>query len=274
MNRKFRYQSDDFDRESQRFVIPLYVKNDLGNYLYSSTATLTKYNSHFYIIFAAHALSNDITVDNFYIFRANGNFRKLSDVSIGSRVFKSDDIVIVDCFNQMLDGNNYFNLNETHMLGFDKKHFAWTGFPFSKSKTKEVHNSKSSESLKSRYVHNDETGTYFKSSSYFSIISKIKSNNKINISGSYERKSTSLKYKGEVSMAPHPEGMSGGAMYFFSKGQKLKKSLDDTFRFAGIGIEYKKNGDIIGVSKDKIIELLEQFNTENPLQLNIQSDGI
>ena len=74
-------------------------------------------------------------------------------------------------------------------------------------------------------------------------------------------------------MGPHPQGMSGGAMYFFSKNQMLKASLDDTFRFAGIGIEYKKDNSIIGVPRLKIIELIKKFDSENPMQFNLAQNG-
>jgi hypothetical protein len=67
--------------------------------------------------------------------------------------------------------------------------------------------------------------------------------------------------------------MSGGAMYFFSKNQNLKASLDDTFRFAGIGIEYKKDSTIIGVPRQKIVELIERFDVENPIKLNLVLDS-
>ena len=70
-------------------------------------------------------------------------------------------------------------------------------------------------------------------------------------------------------MGPHPKGMSGGAMYFFSKNQILKSSIDDTFRFAGIGIEYRKDNTIIGVPSREIIELMETFDKDNPLQFQL-----
>ncbi|WP_218186355.1 hypothetical protein [Terasakiispira papahanaumokuakeensis] len=78
-----------------------------------------------------------------------------------------------------------------------------------------------------------------------------------------------LKYQGNVSMGPHPQGMSGGAMYFFSKNQMLKSNIDDTFRFAGIGIEYKKDNSIIGVPRLKIIELIEMLDIERPIQVKL-----
>lgn len=271
MNNK-QYQSDSYDRQAQRYVIPLYIKDELGNYHYSSTGTLVKYNAHHYIIFAAHALAGNIGFENVYNFDKEGEFYKTQKYAIGHQIFKDDDIVIVDYFNQALDGKNYFDLNKNSLLGFEKKVFAWTGFPSSKAKSKKVHKTKSQEVLKSQYVYTEGNEDYFSNVRYFTIISKLKSNNKIQITGEYDRKNTSLKYKGEVSMAPHPQGMSGGAMYFFAKRQELKESLDETFRFAGIGIEYKKNNIIVGVPKDKIIELIEKFDKENPLKIHLKND--
>ena len=271
MNNKS-YQSDSYDRQAQRYVIPLYIRDELGSFHYSSTGTLVKYNGHHYIIFAAHALAGNIDFENIYNFDKEGKFYKVKEYAIGHQIFKDDDIVIVDYFNQVLDKKNYFNLNINSLLGFERKLFAWTGFPSSKSKSKKIHKTKSPEALKNQYVHTDENEGYFTNVSYLTIISKLKSCNKIQITGEYDRKNTSLKYKGKVSTAPHPQGMSGGAMYFFAKKQELKNSLDETFRFAGIGIEYKNNGKIIGVSKDKIIKLIEIFDKENPLTLHLEND--
>jgi hypothetical protein len=272
MNNTFNYKSDNYDRQAQRFVIPLYIRDELSNFNYSSTATLAKYNTHFYIIFAAHAISKNIKIDDFYFFAADGKFYGLAEMSIGHKVFEADDIVIVDCFNRVLDGKNYFNLNEASLLGFERNHFAWIGFPSSKCKAVKVHNSKTSESLRSEYIHADKEKLYYKSASYLIIESKIVSNNKLRITGIYNRKKANLKYKGAVSMAPHPEGMSGGAMYFFSEDRKLKETLDNTFRFTGIGIEYTRDNRIVGVSRTRIIELLEQFNSEFPLQFIFQPE--
>lgn len=273
MNNNFAYQSDEYDRQSQRFVIPLYIKDELGGYEHSSSATLARYKGHHFIIFAAHALDGGVAFENVYTFGTDGGFHQIKSFAIGHQVFEKEDIVIVDCFNQALENKNYFDLNIKSMNGFDKKLFAWTGFPLSKSKSKNIHKSNSLETLKTKFVHNDESGIYFKNAKYFTIISKVLTKNKIQISGTYKRENTNLKYQGDVSMGPHPKGMSGGAMYFFSKNQKLKASLDDTFRFAGIGIEYKKDSTIIGVPRQKIIELIEKFDSENPIKFDLFLDG-
>lgn len=270
MSNQFKYQSDDYDRHSQRFVIPLYVKDELGNYQFSSTGTLAKYNGHHYIIFAAHALSGNVNFEHIYTFFTDGDFYQIQKFAIGHQIYDEEDIVIVDCFNKVFDGKNYFNLNLDNLNGFEKKYFAWTGFPSSQSNSKKIHKSKSKDTLKNQYIYSGEEGDYFKNAKYFTIISRLKSNNKVEITGDYDRKNANLKYAGPVSTAPHPSGMSGGAMYFFAKGQKLMESLDDTFRFAGIGIEYRKDNAIVGVPRVKIIDLLDKFDNANPLQFIIQ----
>lgn len=265
MSSTFKYQSDNYGKQSQRFVIPLYIKDDLGNFEFSSTATLVRYKIHHFIIFAAHALDGPVEFDKVYTFGSDGEFYQIMSFAIAHQIFEKEDIVIVDCFNRVLENKNYFNIENKSLNGFEKKGFAWTGFPASKSKSKKVHKSQSKEALKNKFVYIDETGRFFKNASYFTITSKLIRNNSFEIVGTYDRKNVNLKFQGDVSMGPHPKGMSGGAMYFFSKNQTLKADLDNTFRFAGIGIEYKKDNSIVGVPRAKIIELIEQFDFENPI---------
>ncbi|MFC7298077.1 hypothetical protein [Herminiimonas aquatilis] len=272
MSADFSYKSDDYDKQTQRFVIPLYVKDELNTYVFSSTGSLVTYKGHHYILFAAHALEDDIEFEKLNTFGTDGNFLPLARIAIGYQIFKEQDIGVVDCFNQRLENKNYFDLEEKSLIGFEKKHFAWTGFPVSQCISKVVHNSISSDTLRDKYIHSDVGGTFFKNARYFTIISKINTNNNIEITGSYNRNNTSLKYKGLVSTGPHPQGMSGGALYYFSKKQNLKPNLEDSFRFAGIGLKYRKDNTIFGVPAFKIIELLERLNEENPLQINIASN--
>lgn len=268
----FEYKSDDYDRQSQRFVIPLYVKDELGNYKFSSTGTLVKHNGHHYILFAAHALDRGVEFDGVHVFGTDGKFHQIKSFAIGYQVFKEQDIAIVDCFNRAIENKNYFDLGKKSLIGFEKRAFSWTGFPASQANSRTIHRSKTQDALRNKYVYLDEDGGYFTNARYFTITSKIKTNNNIEITGKYDRKNANLKYRGDVSMAPHPEGMSGGAMYYFSKNQILKSSLDDTFRFAGIGIECKKDNTIVGVPAAKIIELIEKFDGDNPLQFMLAPD--
>ena len=272
MNDSYIYQSDSYDRQSQRFVLPLYIKDELGSYNFSSTGTLVKYKGSHYIIFAAHALDGGVDFERVFLFFADGTFHQIKEFAIGHQIFKDDDIVVVDCFNKVLEQKNYFDIEKKSLNGFEKRFFAWTGFPISQSTTKSVHKSKSPEALKEKFVRTDESGNYFKSAKYFTITSKICTNNRLEITGYYCRNNAILKYKGEVSMATHPKGMSGGAIYFFQKNNVLKDDLDLSFRFAGIGIEYKNNKLIIGVARGRIIELLDAFDNENPIQFTLSEN--
>lgn len=268
---EFKYKSDGFDKASQRFVIPIYIKDELGDYNYSSTCTLLKYKNSHYIVFAAHALDGGVDIKNVAVLGMDGEFMHLVDLAIGYRVFDKEDLVFVDCFNSKMDGKNYFSLlNEFSLVGFDKNHFIWTGFPQGWCKTKVIHRSKNSDSIVRENVIVNDDGNYFKNARYFSILSKVKSFNKIEITGNYKAKKAALKYAGKVSNGPSPQGMSGGAMYFFTKDQILKEDIDSTFILAGIGLSFIKDGTITGISRYKVIELLEQFENESPLVINLR----
>lgn len=263
----FKYQSDSYDRQSQRFVIPLYIRDELGDYHYSSTGTFILYNQSHYVVFAAHALRNNDDIKNIHMLGSDGKFVDLVSISIGYRIFVEDDLVLVDCFNKMVDGKNYFPLeNDFSFIGFDKNHFSWTGFPQSWCKTKLIHRTKKSDSIANQTVVSNEDGLFFKNAQYFSISSKVRTFNQKEITGTYKPKNIDLKYKGPVSNGPSPEGMSGGAMYFFSKGQVLKNDLKSTFLLAGIGLSFKKDGSIAGISRHRMIELFKQFNEESPIE--------
>ena len=272
MSSNFSYQSDSYDRESQRFVIPLYIKDELDNYQFSSTGTLAKSKGLHFILFAAHALAGGIEFKNVYTFGKDGEFHQIQSFAIGHQVFEDEDLVVVDCFNRAIENKNYFNLDAECLEGFEENAFAWTGFPSSKSKSKKVHKSSSKETLMKKFVYIDEDGSYFTNARYFTILSRIIINDSNHITGEYDRKNVSLKYQGETSMGPHPQGMSGGAMYYFSKNQELKSSIDETFRFAGIGIEYKKDNTIVGISAIKVRELIEKFDAENPINFSLMPD--
>lgn len=257
----FSYQSDDFDRQAQRYVIPLYLADEMGNFHYSSTGTLVEYGLNFYLVFAAHAIEGRSKVEDVAFLGIDGELHKVTDDAYSYRIYEAEDIVIVDFKRSKFDGKNYFDLNkEFSLIGFEKNAFSWTGFPQSWVKTKTIHRTKKTTSVLNDNVVETEGGYYFKNARYFSITSKVKTFNNLEITGSYDRKKLDLKYKGAVDEGPSPKGMSGGAMYFFAKDQKFNGTLEKTFNFAGIGIEYVKDNRIKGVSRHKVIALLNDFN--------------
>lgn len=272
MNNEFNYKSNDYDRQSQRFVIPLYIKDGLGNYKQSSTATLVRYNNvHHYAIFAAHALEGGIDIRNVFHFSSDGSCYQLIQHAIGYKVFEEDDIVLVDFFNQRFDLKNYFNLDIEEMPnGVSSNFFCWTGYPLSQSKKKDIHNTKSPESLIAEMVHNDESGSYITKIKYLTINSETVSFDNFCIKGFLARKGSVVsKNKGLLSKPPSLAGMSGGAMYFSNLEKKLSSTLDDTFFFAGIGVEHRVDGSIVGVSRYRILQLIKSFDESNPILFSL-----
>lgn len=271
MYNEFRYQSNDYERQSQRFVLPLFIKDELGNYNQSSTATLVRVNHvHHYAIFAAHALAGGIDINDVFYFSPDGLFYQLIEHSFGFKVFENDDIVLVDFFNQSFELKNYFNLDSDEIPnGISLDFFCWTGFPLSQSKKKEVHNTKSPNSLIAEMVHSDESGNYIKKIKYLSIASKTISFDHDFIKGFHSRKEIELKYKGKLSKSPSLAGMSGGAMYFTNLEQKLANTLDDTFVFAGIGTEHRVDDSIVGVSRYRVLQLIKSFDESNPVNFSL-----
>ncbi len=115
MSKKFSYQSDEYDRQAQRFVIPLYIKDNLENYQYSSTGTFVKYNEHYYMIFAAHALENTLDVNKIHTFSNDGTLYQILEHSIGYKIFQNEDIVIIDYFNNINAYSSSYRL-----FGYDR----------------------------------------------------------------------------------------------------------------------------------------------------------
>ncbi|BBC81903.1 NADH:ubiquinone oxidoreductase (plasmid) [Acetobacter orientalis] len=42
-------------------------------------------------------------------------------------------------------------------------------------------------------------------------------------------------------------------MYFFKKNSTMGPTLEQTFQFAGIGLEYRKDKSIVGLSRKKLL---------------------
>lgn len=268
---EFHYNSDDFDRQAQRFVVPLYTKDELGNYYYDSTGTLVQRNGIHFVIFAAHALVfNRCTINDIYFLFADGTFVPILQYARGYKVLIDEDIVIVDWFNTRLESKNYFNLDKKFsFLGIYRDRFKWIGFPVSKTKTKGIHNSKSKESICSENTTTLESGKYFTKQSYFQILSPLLAFNDKYIKGIYEAKNVRLKYNQNTTTGPAINGMSGGAMYFFSFHQIVYPNLENSFVFAGIGLEHIQKKEIVGISRFKVINLIDNYLDENPLTFNL-----
>lgn len=277
MNKDFKYDSDEFEKQAQRFIIPLYLKDELGNYQYSSTGTYVEYNDKFYLICAAHAISDKESVEDLHWLSPTGEMVGILSQSFYHKIFKEDDIIIVDYFNERYADRNYFNLNHTVSYGelnnYFLDRFYWIGFPNSWSNLKKISRTKKSETLKESNFHIDENGIYAKNAKYFMMGALgVKPNNNDEVKGAIQTKNLPLKYKGTISNGPKLEGMSGGAFFttiLTTTAHHEFESVKKSFIFLGIGVERSKDDIVKGVSKKRLIEILNEYLFEHPLEFKI-----
>ncbi|WP_394125135.1 hypothetical protein [Psychrobacter nivimaris] len=277
MNKEFKYDSDEFEKQAQRFIIPLYLKDELGNYEYSSTGTYIEYNSLFYLVCAAHAISDKESLEDLHWLSASGEMIGVLSESFYYKVFREDDIIIVDYFNKKNNNRNYFNLNyqlnpaEISSYFFDG--FYWIGFPNSWNKLKKISKTKSSEMLKQSNFYENEVSTYMKSTKYFMMSAmSVKTDSYDYLKGLIFTKNLELKYKGRISDAPSLKGMSGGAFFttFIANSVHHKfDGVEKSFIFLGIGLERNKDNIVKGVSKKRLIEIFNEYLSEHPLEFKI-----
>lgn len=277
MNKEFKYNSNEFEKQAQRFVIPLYLKDELGNYKYSSTGTYVEYNGVFYLICAAHAISDKESLEKLHWLSPVGEMVGVLSQSFYHKVFKEDDIIIVDYFNKRYKDRNYFNLNHqlnpAEISNYFLDRFYWIGFPNSWNKLKDISRTKSCVTLKEANFHTDEIGTYMKRTKYFMMPAMgVKPNNSNEVKGLIPTKNLELKYKGRISDAPSLKGMSGGAFFttvLTTTAHHEFESVDKSFVFLGIGVERSKDDIVKGVSKKRLVEILDEYLFEHPLEFKI-----
>ncbi|WP_241075892.1 hypothetical protein [Achromobacter insuavis] len=253
------YKANEYYRQAQRFIYPLYKREELGGYCFSSTATFATYNKKYFCIFAAHALDiNESTLDNIGFLAIDGTFISLSESCKSHKIYQDHDIVI--CVSeQPFEPRNHFNLSQQKSeTEFNTDSFGWIGFPQKKA-IQVIHRSKASPDKIANHLSVADDGRLKWNHAKFLIIeAKIDFISDLLISGKFENKDVNYEYEGFRQQGYSPRGMSGGALFHGPK--KLgadPKSLDDIFLFAGIGLEYDGSS-IKGVPKDLIVSLIEK----------------
>lgn len=259
------YKSNEYQRMAQRFVYPIYTKDELGNFNFSSTMTYLKYKEIYFCVFAAHALNKNSNIKSIGYLGTDGVFTSFGDIEVfrNYKVFQEHDIVV--CNSLPFELKNYFDLdNDNGQLNVNKI-LNWIGFPAKKAK--EYHRTKSSvEYIKKDISRSDlDDGVpKLENAEYLWLKGKIVTNNDIQISASFENKKVTYQHEGYKENGYSPKGMSGGALFFF-KGNNSNSVIDinKMFKFAGIGLEY--NGKLIkGVSRKLMIKILDMY-IENTL---------
>jgi hypothetical protein len=259
------YNSDGFERMAQRFVNTVYFKDELGDIHFSSTCTFVRFRGEFFTIFAAHAIPNtneDISLMGHL--GTDGKFYSITEISKGHKVYKEHDLVICNTTGP-LELKNYFDLDvKDSLIGFRKNIMTWIGFPKKKA-TEKYHRTKASDAhIKAELSMLDDGVLKWNNARYLMVQSKIKVNNHAEIIGRFDTKNVQYKYEGPKDNAYSLKGMSGGAIFFEPNNRDLTDaSSEQLFRFAGIGLEHRKNQDIKGASRKLVTGLLCDYIDSN-----------
>lgn len=260
------YKANEYYRQAQRFVYPLYKKDGMGGFLFSSTATFASYRGRFFCIFAAHALTADEeTVENIGMLTTGGNLVPLSASCKACKIYRNHDIVI--CVSEApFAPRNHFNLVPYESATeFTRDGFGWIGFPQKKA-VQAIHKSKASPDKVKKHLSVASDGRHKWDNAKFLIIGAAhESKSESVITGRFENVSVNYEYEGFKQQGYSPRGMSGGALFYGPKKfHSPPQSLEDLFLFAGIGLEYDGTS-IKGVPKERIICLIEEM-------INLEAD--
>lgn len=254
------YKANEYYRQAQRFVYPLYKKDGMGGFSFSSTATFATYKGRFFCIFAAHALTADEeTVENIGMLTTDGNFVPLSVSCKAYKIYRDHDIVI--CISDTpFEPRNHFNLAPRESATeFNTEGFGWIGFPQKKA-VQTIHKSKASPDKIINHLSVASDGRPVWSNAKFLMIgAMLESKSESVIIGRFENVGVNYEYEGFKQQGYSPRGMSGGALFYGPKKfHSTPQSLEDLFLFAGIGLEYDRIS-IKGVPKERIISLIEEM---------------
>lgn len=252
------YKAAPCERLAQRFIYPLFVKDGIGGYDFSSTVTFIKYRHEYFCVFAAHALpTREDSIENIGVLRTDGEFMPLSTVTKKFRISRDSDLVIcntIGCF----DRKNYFELDSNFSsTEFKYDCFYWIGFPIKKAVQK-YHKTKSSKEHIVKELTPLEDGFLKWNNAEFLLI-EIESESKTNleITGRFVNKNVTYKHEGFKQNGYALKGMSGGALFYAPKKVSNVSSPNDLFCFAGIGLKYAGNL-AQGASRRLIMSLIDE----------------
>jgi hypothetical protein len=260
------YQANAYMRVAQRFIQPLFIKDGLGGYNFSSTVTLIKYRNEYFFVFAAHALSiGQESIDNIGFLLTDGSFLPMSEVSKRHKIFHEHDIGICNAIAQA-DGKNYFDLDvQNSTTEFKTEGFGWIGFPKKKAK-EQYHNTKASpEHIKKELSELDDGVLKWNNARFLCMGIDFKEINETEIIGHFEDKNVNYEIEGFKQQAYSLRGMSGGALFFGpEKINSDQPALSDLYKFSGIGLEHNVKGKTVkGASRELIMRLIDQL-LDNP----------
>lgn len=240
----------------QKHILPLYRKDMLGNLLFEATLTLVKYKGKYFALTAAHAV--DEGKSDYGLFVNHENISSRADIHI----FLDLDLVVLNFHFVKFPDRLYFNLDEVLDYSlYEQEFFLWSGFPSAKTKNfyKKDPEKEIAASLNGNLITTAKT-----------LLAKIEFLESFNpaingkIIGYKDLNDVKYNKEGYKSKGYSFKGMSGGALCLLKRSPK---SIEESLSFIGIGLEHKKNNEVIGLSLKRIIEKLDEIVKE-PFTLN------
>lgn len=258
---------------SQKFVLPFYLKDELGNLTFSATLTLVEYKNRFFALTASHAIPAKYDLKRgIYVVGLRGAVNILV-LTVVHR-FDDIDLIILDFYaKHFSEDRYYFNLDIDYPKGlFNENMFLWSGFPAKKAKNI---NKKAPKTLVDESMNGDLIAIAKSLLAYI----PFKENYTFNGIDEYffgysDLKNVSYAKEGFKSKGYSYKGMSGGAFCLLNK-EKSSLIGNDLFYFIGIGIEHRKDNTIVGIGRKIILEkLAEIIKTPREFSFLLTKDSI
>ncbi|MEG9487045.1 hypothetical protein [Mannheimia indoligenes] len=249
---------------SQKYILPMYLKDELGNLDFVATLTLVKYKDRYFAITAAHAIPADYDL-NLGIFVNDRNILTLTQVHRFDNVCDLDLLVLDFAFPIFYEDRCYYNLDEEYppdLVFFNTTAFSWHGFP--KKTSIDFHKKPVAEMV----LNSIKNGLITTAKS---LLVGIPFKERCNLSnefilGEFSLKNAVYDKAGTKSKGYSLQGMSGGALCIH---KKHLFPLENSFYFVGMGIEHRKDNTIVGINRSVIVEKLDEISNK-PIDISIE----
>ncbi|ELG4788185.1 TPA: hypothetical protein ACTGGT_003419 [Vibrio cholerae] len=250
--------SDGFKVMAQRHVCPIFLKDELGGFEFSSTTTFIKRQNRYFCVFAGHAVPRGVdTLENIGVLKTDGSFVSLHEISTNYDIDRENDLVICETVAPF-EQKNYFDLDvESTTTVFKEDGMGWIGFPKKKAKAK-YHRSKASVEHVKADLDSFEDGRLKWTNANYLLLGVEKIQKEDNwVTAFFDDKNVTYEKDGFKEQAYSLKGMSGGAFFhgpssFISEPQYLS----DIFKFVGIGLEHHASDKVIKGASAELVKAL------------------
>lgn len=250
--------SNNFEIMAQRHVCPIFLKDGLGGFEFSSTTTFIKRQNKYFCVFAGHAVPRGATtLENLGVLRTDGTFISLSDIAVNYSIDRENDLVICETVAPF-EQKNYFDLDtESTSTVFKEDGMGWIGFPKKKAKA-EYHRTKAStEHVKADLDLFEDGRLKWTNANYLLLgVDQIKKEEYV-VTAFFDDKNVTYEKDGFKAQAYSLKGMSGGAFFHApSSFTSEPQYLSDFFKFVGIGLEHHASIKTVKGASSKLVKEL------------------